>query len=98
MVSIELLESMVFSESDDILSSGDDGGDYESLLDFWQKKYWLGHFRLYYNVQRLLRWYMPKIGLKPPKEATMDDMQCFKVCSARVLLPWSTSTAHYYQW
>jgi hypothetical protein len=80
VVSTELLESMVFSDSDDIISSGDDAGDTQLVTDVWTEHHWLGHLLPYYHLRRLMRIWLPKVGLSAPKEASMESLRCFKVC------------------
>lgn len=73
---------MIFSESDDIISAGDDNGDTQLVADVWAEKHWVGHFQLYYQFRRFLRLWLPKVGLSPPKEAKMEDLNCVKVSNS----------------
>lgn len=73
---------MIFSESDDIISTGDDTGDTQLVTDVWEEKHWIGHFQMYYQFRRFLRLWLPKVGLTPPREAKMEDLNCIKVSNS----------------
>lgn len=84
IVSIQLLQNVIMGESDDIISSGDDGGDSELLQNVWLEHHWWGHCQPYYQFRRLLRLYLPKIGLRPPHEYSMDNLKCLKALTGRI--------------
>lgn len=84
IVSIQLLQSVIMGEFDDIISSGDDEGDSELLQNVWLEHHWWGHCQPYYQSRRFLRLYLPKIGLKPPHEYSMDNLKCMKSLAGRI--------------
>ncbi|KAJ4396391.1 hypothetical protein N0V93_000610 [Gnomoniopsis smithogilvyi] len=84
IVSIQLLQNVIMGDSDDIISSGDDEGDSELLQNVWLEHHWWGHCQPYYLFRRFLRLYLPKIGLKPPHEYSMDNLKCMKALAGRI--------------